>query len=46
MKNEKIIYKNPNRPAKCAHGLPHPAGGMGSVMHLHPELEFVFLEAG
>lgn len=46
MKNEKIIYKNPNRPAKCAHGLPHPAGGMGSVMHLHPELEFLFIEAG
>ena len=46
MKNEKIIYKDPNRPAKCAKGAPRPGVGLCSPMHLHPELEFLLVEAG
>ena len=46
MKNEKILYKNPNRPAKCVKGAPRAAGTRGASMHLHPELEFLFVEAG
>ncbi len=46
MKNEKILYKNPNRPAKCVWGAPRAASGLGSPMHLHPELEFLFVAEG
>lgn len=46
MKNEKIFFKNPNRPAKCVWGAPHPAGGLGSYLHFHPELEFLIIGAG
>ena len=46
MKNEKIFYKNPNRPAKCVRSAPRKAGLLGSHLHLHPELEFLFLEKG
>lgn len=46
MKNEKVFYKNPNRPAKCAWGAPRSAGGRGSYLHFHPELEFLIIEAG
>ncbi len=46
MRNEQILYKDPNRPAKCALGTPRPAGQCGANMHLHPELEFLFVEEG
>jgi AraC-like DNA-binding protein len=46
MKNEKVFYKNPNRPAKCVWGSPCVAGRVGSLMHFHPELEFLLTEAG
>ncbi len=46
MRNEKIIYKNPNRPAKCVWGKPHSAGSPVVSMHLHPELELLFVAAG
>ncbi len=46
MKNEKIFFKNPNRPAKCVWGAPRSAGGRGSYLHFHPELEFLIIEAG
>lgn len=46
MKNEKVFYKNPNRPARCAKGTPRHAGTRGAFMHLHPELEFLFVEEG
>ena len=46
MKNEKVFYKNPNRPAKCAWGTPRPAGTLGAPMHLHPELEFLYVREG
>ncbi len=46
MKNEKIFFKNPNRPAKCLWGAPRAAGGRGSTLHFHPELEFLLIDAG
>lgn len=46
MKNEIIFYKNPNRPAKCVWGSPCSAGGRGSPLHFHPEMEFLIIEAG
>lgn len=46
MRNERIIYKDPNRPAKCAKGRPRHAGKRGTSMHLHPELEFLLVAAG
>lgn len=46
MKNETIIYKNPNRPAKCVWGAPRARGKVGAYLHLHPELEFLYVEKG
>lgn len=46
MKNEKVFYKNPNRPAKCAWGAPRAAGTRGAFMHFHPEMEFLFVASG
>ncbi|MBQ4071515.1 MAG: helix-turn-helix transcriptional regulator [Clostridia bacterium] len=46
MINEKIFYKNPNRPIKCIRGKPFSANNSGVPMHFHPELEFLIIEAG
>lgn len=46
MRNEQILYKNPNRPAKCVFGKPYAGGGGGSPLHLHPELEFLYVAEG
>lgn len=46
MKNEKIFYKNPNRPVKCVRGAPRLADGYVVPMHFHPELEFLIVDEG
>ena len=46
MKNEKIFYKNPNRPVKCVFGKSHSVYTGAVPMHFHPELEFLIVESG
>lgn len=46
MRNEQILYKNPNRPAKCVFGKPYVSGYGGAPLHLHPELEFLYVAEG
>ena len=46
MKNEKIFYKNPNRPVKCSQTSQKHDKGYVVPMHFHPELEFLIVESG
>lgn len=45
MYNEKILFKNPNRPAKVIIGHKQSKKVL-SDMHFHPELEFLYVDSG
>ena len=46
MKNERVMYRDPNRPVRAGVSEPKSAGWRGAYMHLHPELEFIYVEKG
>lgn len=45
MRNQKILFKNPNRPANILIGQKQPKKPLAN-MHFHSELEFIYVDSG